>query len=302
MSISVKNITKLYGQQKALDEVTFEMQEGEIVGLLGPNGAGKSTLMKILSCYIPATSGEAKVQGFSCETETIEVRKKIGYLPETNPLYSDMYVVEYLNFVGGIYGIKNLKQRVEEIIQLTGLEKERKKKIEALSKGYKQRVGLAQAFIHDPEVLILDEPTSGLDPNQLIEIRNLIKKIGKEKTVLFSSHIMQEVEAICDRVIIINNGKLITDSSTKDLQKHWLDKEIIYVEFKEAADIEKLKKIKGVDSVEAERENFFKITASAEANIREQIYDFSKENKLTLIELKAEELKLEDVFQKLTLK
>jgi len=301
MSISVKNITKIYGQQKALDKVTFDIQEGEIVGLLGPNGAGKSTLMKILSCYIPANSGEAFVQNFNCETQSIEVREKIGYLPETNPLYNDMYVVEYLNFVGNIYKIKNLKKRVEEIIKLTGLEKERKKKIEALSKGYKQRVGLAQAFIHNPEVLILDEPTSGLDPNQLIEIRNLIREIGKEKTVLFSSHIMQEVEALCDRVIIINNGKLIADSPTKDLQKLWRDKEIILVEFKEAADINKIKKIEGVDLVEVERDHVFKITASAEANIREHIYDFSKENKLTLIELKAQELKLEDVFQKLTL-
>jgi len=301
MSISVKNITKIYGRQKALDDVSFDMKEGEIVGLLGPNGAGKSTLMKILSCYIPANSGEAMVQNFNCETQSIEVRKKIGYLPETNPLYYDMYVVEYLNFVGGIYGLKNLKKRVEEIIRLTGLEKERKKKIEALSKGYKQRVGLAQAFIHDPEVLILDEPTSGLDPNQLIEIRNLIREIGKEKTVLFSSHIMQEVEALCDRVIIINNGKVIADSPTKDLQKLWRDKEIIYVEFKEKADIELIKGIEGVDSVEAERDNFFKITASSEANVREHIYDFSKENKLTLLELKAQELKLEDVFQKLTL-
>ncbi len=301
MSISVKNITKIYGRQKALDDISFDMKEGEIVGLLGPNGAGKSTLMKILSCYIPANSGEAMVQNFNCETQSIEVRKKIGYLPETNPLYNDMYVVEYLNFVGGIYGLKNLKKRVEEIIRLTGLEKERKKKIEALSKGYKQRVGLAQAFIHDPEVLILDEPTSGLDPNQLIEIRNLIREIGKEKTILFSSHIMQEVEALCDRVIIINNGKVIADSPTKDLQKLWRDKEIIYVEFKEMADIQLIKDIKGVDSVEAERDNFFKITASSEANVREHIYDFSRKNKLTLLELKAQELKLEDVFQKLTL-
>jgi ABC-2 type transport system ATP-binding protein len=187
MSIEVKGITKIYGQQKALDQVSFQLEEGEIVGLLGPNGAGKSTLMKILSCYIPASEGEAKVGGFDCREESIPVREKIGYLPESNPLYHDMYVVEYLTFVGGIYKIKKLKERVNEIISLTGLEKEKHKKIGALSKGYKQRVGLAQAFIHDPEVLILDEPTSGLDPNQLIEIRNLIKEIGKSKTVLFSS-------------------------------------------------------------------------------------------------------------------
>ena len=300
MSITVKNITKIYGEQKALDDVSFEVGEGEIVGLLGPNGAGKSTLMKILSCYIPATEGEAFVCGFSCDTESEAVRRSIGYLPEANPLYGDMYVVEYLRFVGGIYKLKDLNRRIEEIIELTGLSKERHKKIEALSKGYKQRVGLAQAFIHNPDVLILDEPTSGLDPNQLIEIRNLIKEIGKEKTVLFSSHIMQEVEAICDRVIIINNGKLIADSPTRELQKLWKDKEIIEVEFKEETDVEILRTISGVTDVQRVSGTIFKITATTGAEIRENIYDFSKENKLTLLELKAQEIKLEDVFQKLT--
>jgi len=300
MSITVKNITKIYGEQKALDKVSFEVGEGEIVGLLGPNGAGKSTLMKILSCYIPATEGEAFVQGFNCDTESEAVRRSIGYLPEANPLYGDMYVVEYLRFVGGIYKLKDLNRRIEEIIELTGLSKERHKKIEALSKGYKQRVGLAQAFIHNPDVLILDEPTSGLDPNQLIEIRNLIKEIGKEKTVLFSSHIMQEVEAICDRVIIINNGKLIADSPTRELQKLWKDKEIIEVEFKEETDVEILRTISGVTDVQRVSGTVFKITAITGAEIRENIYDFSKENKLTLLELKAQEIKLEDVFQKLT--
>jgi ABC-2 type transport system ATP-binding protein len=300
MSITVKNITKIYGEQKALDDVSFEVGEGEIVGLLGPNGAGKSTLMKILSCYIPATEGEAFVRGFSCDTESEAVRRSIGYLPEANPLYGDMYVVEYLRFVGGIYKLKDLNRRIEEIIELTGLSKERHKKIEALSKGYKQRVGLAQAFIHNPDVLILDEPTSGLDPNQLIEIRNLIKEIGKEKTVLFSSHIMQEVEAICDRVIIINNGKLIADSPTRELQKLWKDKEIIEVEFKEETDVEILRTISGVTDVQRVSGTIFKITATTGAEIRENIYDFSKENKLTLLELKAQEIKLEDVFQKLT--
>ncbi|OIP01149.1 MAG: gliding motility-associated ABC transporter ATP-binding subunit GldA [Bacteroidetes bacterium CG2_30_33_31] len=301
MSINVKNITKIYGTQKALDDVSFEIKEGEIVGLLGPNGAGKSTLMKILSCYIPASSGEAYVQNFNCNSQSIQVRQNIGYLPETNPLYSDMYVVEYLKFIGSIYKIKDLNNRVEEMIALTGLGKEKHKKIEELSKGYKQRVGLAQSFIHNPEVLILDEPTSGLDPNQLIEIRNLIKEIGKHKTVLFSSHIMQEVEAICDRVLIINNGKLIADSPIKELQNLWLDKEIIEVKFKESANLKLLKNISGVAEIDVINDHTFKITARTNANIREKIYAFSKENQLTLIELKAQELKLEDVFQKLTM-
>ena len=301
MSINVKNITKIYGTQKALDDVSFEIKEGEIVGLLGPNGAGKSTLMKILSCSIPASSGEAYVQNFNCNSQSIQVRQNIGYLPETNPLYSDMYVVEYLKFIGSIYKIKDLNNRVEEMIALTGLGKEKHKKIEELSKGYKQRVGLAQSFIHNPEVLILDEPTSGLDPNQLIEIRNLIKEIGKHKTVLFSSHIMQEVEAICDRVLIINNGKLIADSPIKELQNLWLDKEIIEVKFKESANLKLLKNISGVAEIDVINDHTFKITARTNANIREKIYAFSKENQLTLIELKAQELKLEDVFQKLTM-
>lgn len=300
MSILVKELTKIYGSQKALDELSFEIGEGEIVGLLGPNGAGKSTLMKILSCYIPASSGSAMVSNHDCSSDSIEVRKIIGYLPESNPLYYDMYVVEYLKFVGGIYKVKDLKNRINHIIEITGLSKEKHKKIGALSKGYKQRVGLAQAFIHDPEVLILDEPTSGLDPNQLIEIRNLIKEIGKSKTVLFSSHIMQEVEAVCDRVIIINNGKLIADSPTKDLQKIWKDKEIIYVEFKEDVDPKDIKNIKGIESVEKINSHNFKIISDSDSKIREMIYDFSKDNKLTLIELRSEELKLEDVFQKLT--
>lgn len=219
MSIIVKNLTKVYGKQKALNDVSLSIEDGEIVGLLGPNGAGKSTMMKILTCFIPPTSGDVKVYGYDIFDNPMEVRRSIGYLPEQNPLYYDMYVREFLLFVAGIHRIekKLRRERVEEIIELTGLSKEVNKKIAALSKGYKQRVGIAQALIHDPEVLILDEPTTGLDPNQLVEIRNLIKQVGKTKTVLLSTHIMQEVEAVCSRVVIINNGRLVADDETKHL-------------------------------------------------------------------------------------
>lgn len=219
MSIIIKNLTKIYGSQKALDDVSLSIEDGEIVGLLGPNGAGKSTMMKILTCFIPPTSGDVKVCGYDIFDDPMEVRCSIGYLPEHNPLYYDMYVREFLLFVAGIHRIerKLRKERVEEIIELTGLGREVNKKIAALSKGYKQRVGIAQALIHDPKVLILDEPTTGLDPNQLVEIRNLMKEVGKTKTVLLSTHIMQEVEAVCSRVVIINNGRLVADDETKHL-------------------------------------------------------------------------------------
>ena len=301
MSISIQNISKEYGKQKALDQVSFEIEEGEIVGLLGPNGAGKSTLMKILSGFIPPTDGDAKVEGLDVMEESLAVRAKIGYLPESNPLYLDMYVKEYLQFVGGIYKVKNLKQRIAEMIELTGLQEEKHKKLGALSKGYRQRVGLAATFIHDPKVLILDEPTSGLDPNQLVEIRNLIKEIGKNKTVLFSSHIMQEVEAICDRVIIINKGKMIADSPTSKLQNLLQGGEIISVEFQEDVDLAALKEIDGVDEVSRDGK-IIKIKPEKEADIRAAIYDFAKDNSLTLLGLKSEEMGLEDIFRQLTLK
>jgi ABC-2 type transport system ATP-binding protein len=219
MSIRVNKVTKLYGEQKALDEVSFSIEPGQIVGLLGPNGAGKSTMMKILTCFIPPSSGEASVNGYDVMEDAMAVKRIVGYLPEHNPLYREMYVKEYLEFAGGIYHLKNLNSRIEEMIELTGLKDEQHKKIEALSKGYRQRVGLAQALIHDPDVLILDEPTSGLDPNQLVEIRNLIKEIGRTKTVMLSTHIMQEVEAVCQRVIIIHKGKIVADDLLDDLQK-----------------------------------------------------------------------------------
>ncbi len=302
MSIKVTDITKIYGQQKALDSVSLQIEQGEIVGLLGPNGAGKSTLMKILSCYIPSNSGKAEVCGFDCNSENLEVRSRLGYLPESNPLYHDMYVVEYLKFVGKIHNIKNLSSRITEIIELTGLKKEMHKKIGALSKGYRQRVGLAQAFIHDPEVLILDEPTSGLDPNQLVEIRSLIKKIGQSKTVLFSSHILQEVEAVCDRVVIINNGKIIADGKTSEINQLIQGEESILVSFKEAVHLKALTKIEGVLRVVETGSGSYKIAATKSRNITEEIYKFSKANNLTLTQLTKEESRLEDVFQKLTSK
>lgn len=223
MSISVSHITKIYGQQRALNDVSFDIKKGEVVGFLGPNGAGKSTMMKIITCFIPPTEGDVTVCGLDIWNDSLALRSKIGYLSEANPLYHDMYVKEFLSFIGGIHHIKNKKQRIDEVIELTGLGLEQHKKIAALSRGYKQRVGLAQALIHDPEVLILDEPTTGLDPNQLIEIRQLIKNCGKTKTVLLSTHIMQEVEAVCDRVIIINKGDLVTDSSIQELRKQVSD-------------------------------------------------------------------------------
>ena len=221
MSIRIQHLTKVYGTQVAVNDISFEVKQGEILGFLGPNGAGKSTTMKIATCYLPATSGTIEVAGFDIATSPIDVRRNIGYLPEHNPLYLEMYVKEFLEFIGGLYGLKGaaLQQSIRNVIELVGLGLEQKKKIGQLSKGYRQRVGLAQALIHNPKVLILDEPTTGLDPNQLVEIRNVIKEVGKEKTVIFSTHIMQEVEAICDRVVLINKGTIVTDSLLSDLQK-----------------------------------------------------------------------------------
>ena len=219
MSIVVKNVTKIYGKQHALNNVSFEIKKGEVVGFLGPNGAGKSTMMKIITCFLPPTSGDVSVCGLDIWNDSLELRKKVGYLSEANPLYYDMYVREFLEFIAGIHHLKNVKAEVDRVIKMTGLELEQHKKIGALSRGYKQRVGIAQAIIHNPEVLILDEPTTGLDPNQLVEIRNLIKQYGKNKTVLLSTHIMQEVEAVCDRVIIINHGNIVADTTIDKLPR-----------------------------------------------------------------------------------
>jgi ABC-2 type transport system ATP-binding protein len=300
MSIKVNNITKLYGKQKALDDVSFEVSSGQVVGFLGPNGAGKSTMMKIITCFIPQTAGSAKVCDYDVAEETIEVRKNVGYLPEHNPLYLDMYVKEYLDFVCGVYHLNgNRKQRIDEMIELTGLQAEYRKKIGALSKGYRQRVGLAQAMIHDPKVLILDEPTSGLDPNQLTEIRTLIKDIGKKKTVMLSTHIMQEVEAICSRVIIINKGKIVADESTEILQKSGAEN-IIIVEFDKAPDNNALKNIAGLIKAELLKGNIWKITSDKGTDIRPAVFNFAVAQQLTVLSLHKEEQSIEDVFQQLT--
>lgn len=299
MSILVENITKKYGEQKALDNVSFNIKAGEIVGLLGPNGAGKSTMMKIITCFIPPTSGMVKVYGHDIFENSLEVRKKVGYLPENNPLYQELYIKEYLEFVAGIYKIPNKKERVEEMIELTGLQIEQKKKIGALSKGYRQRVGLAQALIHDPEVLILDEPTSGLDPNQLVEIRNLITEIGKQKTVMLSTHIMQEVEALCNRVIIIDRGKIVADDATKNLSQKGSEMLGLKVEFNKAPDLAGLKTIKGVKEVTSESDVVYHIKVDTE-QVRELIFNYAVENKLVVLSMQQTGKSMEDVFQQLT--
>jgi ABC-2 type transport system ATP-binding protein len=307
MSIKVDQITKIYGKQKALDAVSFEIAPGEVVGLLGPNGAGKSTIMKILTCFIPPTSGDASVCNFDILEQSIEVRKKVGYLPENNPLYLDLYVEEFLSFIDEILlssksekRIGKSKSRIAEVIDLTGLGSEKHKKIGALSKGFRQRVGLAQALLHDPEVLILDEPTSGLDPNQLLEIRALIKTIGKEKTVMLSTHIMQEVEAICDRAIIIHKGRIVADDSTQNLHHISASGNVIKVEFSSAVDAALLAKIAGVKGVTQLSSASFHLTANSSQDIRPDVFRFAVDQKLTILAIQKEELRLEEVFQELT--
>jgi ABC-2 type transport system ATP-binding protein len=300
MSVSVNNIAKIYGKQLAVDSVSFEVKEGEIVGFLGPNGAGKSTTMKILTGFIPQTSGSAFVCGYDVAENSLEVRKNIGYLPEHNPLYLDMYVKEYLLFIGGIHGIENKSTKTAEIINKVGLDAEKNKKIGALSKGYRQRVGLARALIHNPRVLILDEPTSGLDPNQIIEIRNLIRQIGKEKTIIMSTHIMQEVEAVCDRVIIINKGKIVADSPAKEIRSSFGINQVILVEFSKSINSNLLKEIEGIKNAEQAGENSWKIIADKKADIRPAIFHFAVNNNIEVLSLQKEEQKLEQVFKELT--
>lgn len=300
MSIQVNSVTKIYGEQKALDNVSFEVKVGEIVGFLGPNGAGKSTMMKILTCFIPQTSGEAFVCGFNVEEQSIEVRKNVGYLPEHNPLYLDMYVKENLEFIAGLHQLTNIKSRISEMVEMTGLQREQNKKIGALSKGYRQRVGLAQALIHDPKVLILDEPTTGLDPNQLSEIRNLIIEVGKEKTVLFSTHIMQEVEAVCDRVIIINKGEIVADQTTGNLRRMSGNRQVVTVEFdKETLEIS-IMSINGVNAAKRIKDKVWLLETASDIDIRPQLFQYAVQNGLTVLTMQKEEQKLEDVFKQLT--
>ncbi|OYU97779.1 MAG: gliding motility-associated ABC transporter ATP-binding subunit GldA [Bacteroidetes bacterium B1(2017)] len=299
MSVIVSGLTKIYGQQKALDGVSFEVKPGEILGFLGPNGAGKSTTMKILTGYLPQNAGSASVCGFDVNTHSKEARAKIGYLPELNPLYTDMYIKEYLLFSAGLLGLtgKVANDAVENMIVKTGLTPERKKQIGQLSKGYKQRVGLAAAMLHNPEVLILDEPTSGLDPNQVVEIRNLIKEIGKNKTVLFSTHIMQEVEAMCTRVIIINKGKIVADDAIENLQKKSDREFIITVEFKDAIENDILKTIPSLVQTEA-KGNQYKL--KAKQDIREELARLAQQQNWLILSMQVEESSLEEVFQLLT--
>lgn len=301
MSIKVNNIIKSYGKQNALNDVSFEVGTGEVVGFLGPNGAGKSTMMKILTCFIPQTSGTASVCGYDVAEQSLEVRKNVGYLPEHNPLYLDMYVKEYLEFIAGLHHLKNVKKRISEMIEMTGLQVEQKKKIGALSKGYRQRVGLAQALIHDPKVLILDEPTTGLDPNQLEEIRNLIIEVGKQKTVMLSTHIMQEVEAVCDRVIIVNNGQIVANDTTSVIQNTRMkNKQIVTVEFDKETSRNSLKNISGVFDANNIKGTTWQIEVHSDNDIRPAIFQYAVQNGLTVLTLQKEEQRLEDVFKHLT--
>lgn len=300
MSISIKNLTKLYGNQKAIDNVSFDISTGEIVGFLGPNGAGKSTTMKILSGYIPQTSGEAYVMGIDVAQDPLGVKKKIGYLPELNPLYGDMYIKEYLKFHADIHHLKNAKKRIEEIIQITGLTLEKSKKIGQLSKGYKQRVGLAQALLNDPDVLILDEPTSGLDPNQMREIRSLILELSKNKTILLSSHIMQEVEALCSRVIIINRGKIVADDKVDTVKSKMLTNRVMSVNFREEIDVSSLTSIQGILSVETKVNRSYRVTADKKVDLAAILFQFAVDQGTIITEQKEEKESLENVFEQLT--
>lgn len=299
MSIEVNQLTKRYGEQVAVNSISFEVGKGEIIGFLGPNGAGKSTTMKILTCFIPPTEGSAKVCGFDIGENSIEVRKRVGYLPEHNPLYLEMFVKEYLRFAADLGGVKKPKARVQEVIELTGLVREQHKKLKQLSKGYRQRVGLAQAIIHDPEVLILDEPTSGLDPNQVVEMRDLIRQLGKEKTIMISTHIMQEVEAICDRVIIIDKGNIVANDTLDNLRNKDNASFAVRIQFGSAISEQDLKQISGVTQVLKTGENQWRIEGNI-PELRQNVSHFALANNYEVLELASEKNSLEDVFRKLT--
>jgi len=297
MSVEVNGLTKIYGEQKAIDSISFSVKSGEVLGFLGPNGAGKSTTMKILSCFIPSTSGTATVNGYDIQSNSLEVRKLIGYLPENNPLYLDMYVKEYLHFAGQAFGIKeNLTKKIDHLIDILGISAEKNKIIGSLSKGYKQRIGLAQALINDPKILILDEPTSGLDPNQLVDIRQLIKELGKEKTIIFSTHIMQEVQAVCSRAIIINKGKIVADDSI-DALIHKRDSLVeIEVQFLEPIEQLEIEKIESITKINKLQPNYYRVFGNDSLKIRAQLSALASENKNAIILMKENEKSLEDAF------
>ena len=300
MSVQIRNLTKIYGQQKAIDSISFTAKKGEILGFLGPNGAGKTTTMKIISCFIPQSDGDVEVCGLNTKDHPLEIRKKIGYLPEHNPLYYNMYVKEYLSFIAGLHKLPNRKKAVQDMIDKTGLGLEQNKLIGALSKGYKQRVGLAQALIHDPEVLILDEPISGLDPNQLIEIRTLIKSLGSEKTVIFSSHIMQEVQALCDRITIINQGKLAADDTIDNLINKSAEDYFLQVEFNKPTSIDSLASLHPSIEIQATSDCTFSCRISTTDDIRHLFFQYAIDNQLVLLELHRKSPSVEDLFQKVT--
>ena len=302
MSIEVNHLLKQYDGQKAVDDISFAVEKGQIIGFLGPNGAGKSTTMKIITGYLSQDAGTVKVCGIDVKENPVEIKKKIGYLPESNPLYPDMYVKEYLQFIGGVHQISNLKSQISNVIELTGLQIEQKKRIAQLSKGYKQRVGLAAALIHDPEVLILDEPTSGLDPNQIIEIRNVIKNQGKTKTVLFSSHILQEVQAVCDRVIIINKGKIVADDTVTHLQMANQRSQTVTVQFDAAIQLVWLETLDHVQKISEIQPFRFSIQNSNPELVRKQLLELSLQHNLNIVSLQTETQSLEEVFRELTFK
>ncbi|MCO6489121.1 MAG: gliding motility-associated ABC transporter ATP-binding subunit GldA [Phaeodactylibacter sp.] len=300
MSVTVQNLTKIYGSQRAVDDISFEARPGEVLGFLGPNGAGKTTTMKVITTFIPPDEGVAAVCGFDVVKQPMEARRRIGYLPEHNPLYKDMYVREYLGFIAGLHQLKDARRRVGEMIEVTGLEREQHKVIGALSKGYRQRVGLAQAMLHNPDVLILDEPTSGLDPNQLADIRKLIKQLGQEKAVIFSTHIMQEVKAICDRVLIINRGKIVANDSIEELQRRIAAESVVTVEFQKEPPRKALSALPRLRELRDLGKNRFQLISEPEADLRPALFDFAVEHHNKLLELHKEVYEIDEVFQKLT--
>lgn len=299
MSITVKKLTKIYGEQRAVNDISFSIQQGEIVGFLGPNGAGKSTTMKMITGYLEPSAGDIDVSGVDVKKTPIDAKRKIGYLPESNALYYDMYVREYLGFIADVHKVGNKQAAINKVIEQVGLTPEAKKRVGQLSKGYKQRVGLAAALLHDPEVLILDEPTSGLDPNQIVEIRNVIKEQGKNKLVLFSSHILQEVEAICDRVIIINKGKIVADDKLSNLQQR-SSSTVVRVQFKEALEQEWLRRLAAVKSVTKIDTYTWSIETNDPDTVRTELKKLERENNLDIVSLQSESQSLEEVFRSLT--